>query len=72
MIGDRGIIFKSPSYFGPWEPRSHSLFDYKDFRNCGLLVRGDELFVAWSKIGDVPEQILLSRVNISCPDWDEW
>ena len=43
----------------------------KDMRHCAVLVLADELFVFWTQVGDVPERILLSRIDISQP-WLEW
>jgi hypothetical protein len=40
-------------------------------RHCAVLSRADELLVFWTRIGDEPERILLSRVAIG-PDWLEW
>jgi hypothetical protein len=43
----------------------------KDMRHCAVLVQGDELFVFWTQVGDAPERILLSRIDLSQP-WLEW
>lgn len=40
-------------------------------RHAALLKRGDELLVFWTQVGEVPERILLSRVDIS-GDWLGW
>ena len=71
LLGSPGILFKGDSFYGPWEPRYFSLFDH-NMRHPAVLVRGDTLYVAWSKVGDKPEHILLSKVDISSPDWEEW
>lgn len=36
-----------------------------------LLKRGDTLFVFWTRVGDRPERILLSAVDLSMP-WGDW
>ena len=40
-------------------------------RHAALLVRGDTLFVFWSNVGDEPEHILVSTIDIS-GDWSGW
>ena len=43
----------------------------KQMRHSGLLKRGDTLYVFWSQVGDTPERILLSTIDLSA-DWQEW
>ena len=40
-------------------------------RHAALLLRGDTLFVFWTQVGQVPERILLSTVDVSS-DWQRW
>jgi hypothetical protein len=42
-----------------------------DMRHSALLVRGDTLFVFWTRVGDAPESILLSTIDLA-PDWTSW
>lgn len=42
-----------------------------EMRHCALLKRGDRLYVFWTQVGDVPESILLSTIDLSKP-WMEW
>ena len=42
-----------------------------NMRHAAMLVRGDTLFVFWTQVGDVPERILLSTVDLS-GDWLNW
>jgi hypothetical protein len=65
-----GIIYRSadglsgfvagPDVFG--EPRQ---------RHTALLKRDDTLFVFWTRVGDAPERILVSRIDLS-GDWTAW
>jgi hypothetical protein len=48
-----------PRLFGP------------DMRHAALLLRGDTLHVFWSRVGDAPERILLSTIDVSGP-WEGW
>jgi hypothetical protein len=42
-----------------------------DMRHAGLRVRGDILQVFWTRVGDAPERILLSEIELT-PDWTKW
>jgi hypothetical protein len=42
-----------------------------DMRHAALLPRGDTLLVFWTRVGDAPESILLSRIALS-GDWMGW
>ena len=39
-----------------------------NMRHAAVLKRGDELLVFWTQVGDVPERILLSRIDMA-GDW---
>ena len=42
-----------------------------DMRHAALLKRGDTLYVFWTQVGDAPERILLSVVDVAA-DWMDW
>lgn len=42
-----------------------------DMRHSAVLVRGDTLFVFWTQVGDAPERILLSTIELG-GDWMNW
>ncbi|WP_296594870.1 hypothetical protein [Phenylobacterium sp.] len=42
-----------------------------DQRHSALLVRGDTLYVFWTRVGDAPERIYASTVALT-PDWKAW
>jgi hypothetical protein len=42
-----------------------------DMRHCALLKKDDVLHVFWTQVGDTPERILLSIIDLS-GDWDGW
>lgn len=42
-----------------------------DMRHAALLQRGDTLYVFWTQVGDAPESILLSKIDLS-RDWTTW
>jgi len=43
----------------------------KQMRHSALLKREDSLHVFWSQVGDTPESILMSTVDLSV-DWHDW
>lgn len=47
------------------------LFFCMEMRHSALLKRGDQLFVFWTRVGDDPERILLSTVDLR-GDWHTW
>lgn len=42
-----------------------------NMRHSAVMVRGDSLYVFWTRVGDAPESILLSTIDIS-GDWMQW
>jgi len=40
-------------------------------RHSALLPRGNTLWVFWTQVGEAPERILLSRINLA-EDWHGW
>jgi hypothetical protein len=42
-----------------------------DMRHAGLWLRGDVLWVFWTRVGDAPERILLSTIDLR-GDWRSW
>jgi hypothetical protein len=71
LMGMPGVLYRSDSREGPFEIRSRTLFE-PDMRHAGLHLDGSTLYVFWSRVGDAPESILLSTVDLSSPDWDDW
>lgn len=71
LLGMPGVLYRSPSLRGPYQPRGEILFE-PDMRHAGLLLEDDTLYVFWSRVGDAPERILLSKVDLSDPDWNRW
>ena len=66
-----GILYRSSDGLSGFEPRKKLLFE-PDMRHSGLWLRDDTLYVFWSRVGDAPESILVSTVDLSPPDWDDW
>jgi hypothetical protein len=64
-----GQLYRSRSGVDGFE-KGPLLFS-RDMRHSAVLVMGNELFVFWTRVGDAPERILLSRVDLT-PSWLEW
>ena len=71
LLSSLGILFRSDNILGPYTPRDKSLFEV-NFRHAAVLLEGDHLTVAWSKVGEAPERILLSQVDLSASNWNRW
>ncbi len=71
LLGMPGILYRADSQLGPYEPRGEILFE-PNMRHAGLLLEGDMLSVVWSRVGDTPEGILLSQIDLSNTDWNQW
>lgn len=64
-----GVFYRSPTGLNELE-EGPTLFP-KTMRHAALLVRGDDLLVFWTRVGDAPEHILVSVVDLE-PPWQEW
>jgi hypothetical protein len=68
-MGMPGIFYRSPDGLADFE-EGPTLFP-TTMRHAALLKRGNTLLVFWSNVGDEPEHILLSSIDIS-GDWSGW
>ncbi|MEM7091601.1 MAG: hypothetical protein AAF567_01260 [Actinomycetota bacterium] len=64
-----GLIMRSRDGMSGFEP-GPQLF-VPQMRHAAVAVRGDELHVFWTRVGDAPEAILRSTVDLR-GDWLEW
>lgn len=71
VLGMPGVLYRSTSLMGPFVPRDRLLFE-PNMRHAGLRLEGDTLYVFWSRVGDTPERLLVSKVDLSAPDWNDW
>ncbi len=65
-----GLILRSRDGLTDFE-RGPMVFNEPLQRHCAVRVRGHELEVFWTRVGDVPERILYSRIDLSLP-WAQW
>ncbi len=71
LLGMPGVLFRAGQPTGPFEARDRLLFDPR-MRHAGLLLTGSTLYVLWSRAGDAPERILISAVDLTPADWNDW
>lgn len=71
LLGMPGIIFRGESLTGHFRPRDLSLFEH-NMRHAGVQLVGDTLYVFWSRVGDSPERILFSSIDLTPDDWNDW
>jgi hypothetical protein len=64
-----GQFYRSTDPLSGFRSGPH-LFD-QDMRHAAVAVRGDRLKVAWTRVGDAPERILLSTIDAAGP-WETW
>ena len=65
-----GIFYRSRDGLSGFESSDVRLFP-NTMRHSAVLKRGETLYVFWSRVGDTPEHILLTKVDIS-GDWSTW
>ena len=65
-----GIFLRSKDGISDFEASGVRLFP-TTMRHCALLKGGDVLNVFWSRVGDRPEHILVTEVDIR-GDWEDW
>jgi hypothetical protein len=68
-LGMPGVLYRSADGLAGFE-RGPRLFA-RDMRHSALLLRGEDLLVFWSRVGDAPEHILCSRISLQ-GDWRSW
>lgn len=71
LLGMPGVLFRADAATGPYEPRRQSLFEPR-MLHMGVLVDGSTLHIFWSRVGDAPETILHSVVDMSPLNRNRW
>jgi len=64
-----GIFYRSPNGISNWE-KGPILFN-RNMRHSALRIVKNLLQVFWTKVGDSPEKVLLSTIDLS-NNWSEW
>jgi hypothetical protein len=66
-----GFLYRSNDGLTNFEVRKQWLFD-TDVRHSGIWLKDEVLYIFFSRVGDTPEQILYTKMNVSSDDWDLW
>jgi hypothetical protein len=72
-IARAGVFLRSRDGVSPFE-QGPTLFNENPnlvLRHAAVDVQGNRLFVFFSRIGDNPERILVSHIDLT-PDWNHW
>lgn len=64
-----GQFYESPNGIDTWRAGPRLFVD--EMRHSALRLRDDVLEVFWTRVGDAPERVLLSTIDIS-GDWADW
>ena len=64
-----GTMYRSLDGIVDWEEGPFLFND--DMRHSAVTLHDDRLYVFWTEVGDAPEHILLSTIDISA-DWSGW
>ncbi len=64
-----GIFYRSSDGLGDFEEGPNPF--ETGMRHCAVLVRGDRLLVFYSRIGDCPERIVQTEIELR-EDWHDW
>jgi hypothetical protein len=64
-----GSLWRSDDGLTAFEP-GPVLFE-PNMRHAALWLRGETLWAFWTRVGDAPERILLSTIDLRA-DWSEW
>lgn len=70
-LGMPGFLYQSKDGLSEFKVRHRWLFD-TDVRHSALWKKDNDLYIFYSKVGDAPEQILYTKVDISSKDWNDW
>lgn len=62
-----GVIYKGNGSLEQFTPVNEIFND--NVRHSSLIIRGDQLYVFSTKVGDIPERILLATVNMKPPSF---
>ncbi|MEM6802972.1 MAG: hypothetical protein AAF696_16300 [Bacteroidota bacterium] len=66
-----GFLYRSDDGIHDFEVRKRWLFPHQT-RHIGLHIVDEILYIFYSVVGDEPEKILYTRMNLQPKDWNEW
>ena len=66
-----GFMYRSTDGLSNFQVRNRWFFDTA-VRHSGLYLEGDNLYIFYSRVGDEPERILYTTIDMSSSDWNDW
>ena len=66
-----GMLYRSEDGLTNFEVRQRWLLE-TDVRHAGLYLKGTNLHLFYTRVGDEPERILYTKVDVSSPNWKDW
>lgn len=66
-----GLLYRSRDGLNGFEVRPRPLAGI-NMRHLALLLKGETLFVFWTRVGDAPESIVYSTMDLRSNDWRDW
>jgi len=66
-----GLLYRSADGLSGFRVRARPLFA-ANTRHAAVWVKEGTLYVFYTRVGDAPERILCSTIDVTSPDWDEW
>lgn len=66
-----GLMYRSRDGIKDWEVRER-WFLPPNTRHSGLHLVGKMLYVFYTRVGDAPEKIVYTTIDLSDPDWNNW
>ena len=66
-----GFLYKSKDGLTDFQVRNKWLFD-TNVRHSDIFLEGDILWIFYSKVGDAPERIYYTHIDVSNDNWNEW
>lgn len=65
------LLYRSQDGMSSFEVRAQPLAG-PDTRHLAMLRKGNTLYVFWTRIGDAPERILCSSMDMTSTNWNDW
>jgi len=66
-----GFLYRSDDGLKDFEVRRRWVFNPKS-RHYGIHIDDSDLYIFHTKVGDAPEVIYYTRMDLSSEDWDDW
>ncbi len=66
-----GLLYRSKDGLTGFEGRPKPVAGI-DMRHHALLHQGNKVYVFWTRVGDMPERIIYSSMDIGSDDWSDW